>query len=187
MRILDGTYAYLAAKVEGVPVQARIQGVDLMEKLLEVASSGRLRALLIGGAPKIAERVVECQKRAYPRLEIQGMQGIQDVRSPSEAEEKEIFKIVAATKPHLVFVAFGSPYQELWIDAHKKQFEGSVVMGVGGAFDFLSGNVPRAPKALRALGLEWLFRLIVQPWRIKRQLSVFSFFAAVVKEHIAKY
>jgi N-acetylglucosaminyldiphosphoundecaprenol N-acetyl-beta-D-mannosaminyltransferase len=60
-------------------------------------------------------------------------------------------------------------------------------MGVGGAFDFLSGAVPRAPKFMRSLGLEWLFRLVLQPWRIKRQLTVFNFFAAVVKEQLKKH
>lgn len=186
MRIMDGTFALIAAQLEGIQAQHRIQGVDLMQELLKVASAGRLRVVLIGGAPEIAEKVAVCQSRAYPRLEIVGLQGIRDVRNPSKQEEDEIFAIVAATKPHLVFVAFGSPYQELWIDTHKKQFERSVVMGVGGAFDFLSGAIPRAPKFMRSLGLEWLFRLILQPWRIKRQATVFNFFAAVVKEHFKK-
>lgn len=186
MRIIDGTYVYVLARILGLQVQSRIHGVDLMQTMLEHASKERLRVTLIGGAPKVAENVVVCQQRAYPNLDIRGIQGIKDVRNPSEAENTEIFSIVAAMKPHLIFVAFGSPYQELWIDAHKKELEGSVVMGVGGAFDFLSGNVPRAPKIMRKLGFEWLFRLVIQPWRIKRQMKIAHFFAAVVKEQLRR-
>src|SRR3989344_3512430 len=182
IRIIDGAYVYLTAKLLGIPVQSRIQGVELMEKLIEVASAERLRVMLIGGGPKIAERVVDCQKRAYPKLKIVGLQGIQDVRNPTKAEEDAIFAIVADTKPHFIFVAFGSPAQELWIYKHRMQFERTVVMGVGGSLDFLSGNVPRAPHILRAFGFEWLFRLVVQPWRLKRQMKIFLFFASVVKE-----
>lgn len=186
MRIIDGTYVYRVARLLKIPVQSRIQGVDLMKTLLEHASRERLRVMLIGGAAEIAEKVVVRQKQAYPRLEITGTQGIKDVYNPSRLEEESLLSIVADVKPHLIFFAFGSPYQELWIDAHKKQLEGSVVVGVGGAFDFLSGNVPRAPKLIRDFGFEWLFRLVVQPWRIKRQLSVFNFFAAVIKEQLKR-
>jgi len=186
MRIIDGTYVYRVARLLGIPVQSRIQGIDLMETLLAYASRERLRVMLIGGAAEIAEKIVVCQKQAHPRLEITGMQGIKDVRNPSKVEEESILSIVTDVKPHLIFFAFGSPYQELWIDAHKKQLEGSVVAGVGGAFDFLSGNVPRAPKFVRDLGFEWLFRLVLQPWRIKRQLTIFNFFAAVIKEQLKR-
>ncbi len=187
MRIVDGTYVYVMSRLLGIQVQTRIHGVDLMQTLLHLASKERLRVTLIGGAHKIAERVVDCQRRVYPNLDIKGLQGIKDVHNPVEAENAEIFSIVAAMKPHLIFVAFGSPYQELWIDAHKKELEGSVVMGVGGAFDFLSGAVPRAPKIIRKIGFEWLFRLVIQPWRIKRQMRIFYFFAAVVKEQLTKH
>jgi len=85
-------------------------------------------------------------------------------------------------KPHLVFVAFGSPYQELWIARHSNQFGKSVVMGVGGAFDYLSGHVYRAPEFIRKIGLEWFFRLLSQPWRWKRQLSLLKFIKLVLQE-----
>ena len=184
IRIIDGTYVYRLARFLGISVQARIHGVDLMERLLWYASTGRYTVMLIGGAPNIADRVVDCQKRAHPRLKIVGLQGIKDVRNPSRLEEDELFSIVAAVKPHIVFVAFGSPHQELWIEAHKEQFEGKVVMGVGGAFDYLAGAVLRAPKILRELGFEWLFRLVVQPWRITRQIKILRFFVLAIKERM---
>lgn len=184
IRIIDGTYVFLTAKVLGIPVQARIQGVDLMQKLIEVSERERLRVMLIGGGSEIAERVVVCQKRVYPRLEIVGLQGIKNVGDPTQAEDDHIFSIVADVKPHFVFVAFGSPAQELWIYKHRKKFERMVVMGVGGAFDFLSGNVPRAPRWVRKLGMEWFYRLVRQPWRWRRQIKIVHFFASVFKERI---
>lgn len=87
-------------------------------------------------------------------------------------------------KVDILFVAFGSPKQELWIAKNLKNIPATVSIGVGGAFDFVSGKVPRSPKILRKLGLEWLFRLIIQPWRIKRQLSLITFVFLVLKEKI---
>jgi N-acetylglucosaminyldiphosphoundecaprenol N-acetyl-beta-D-mannosaminyltransferase len=85
-------------------------------------------------------------------------------------------------KTDILFVAFGSPKQEIWIAENLNQLPAKVVIGVGGAFDFISGKVRRAPVFIRQLGLEWLFRLIIQPWRIKRQLKLLTFIDLVLKE-----
>lgn len=85
----------------------------------------------------------------------------------------------------ILFVAFGAPKQEFWIEENLSKIPVKVAIGVGGAFDYLSGKVPRAPKFLRSIGLEWLFRLVVQPWRIKRQLSLLKFVYLVMKERIS--
>jgi N-acetylglucosaminyldiphosphoundecaprenol N-acetyl-beta-D-mannosaminyltransferase len=85
----------------------------------------------------------------------------------------------------ILFVAFGCPKQEFWISEHLDKIPVKVAVGVGGAFDYLSGKVPRAPSFMRSIGLEWLFRLIVQPWRIKRQLSLLKFVWLVVKEKVS--
>jgi N-acetylglucosaminyldiphosphoundecaprenol N-acetyl-beta-D-mannosaminyltransferase len=79
-------------------------------------------------------------------------------------------------------VAFGSPNQELWIEHHKKEFKNCVVMGVGGAFDFLGGRVMRAPLFIRQLGFEWFFRLLIQPWRLRRQMRLVRFLGLVIQE-----
>jgi N-acetylglucosaminyldiphosphoundecaprenol N-acetyl-beta-D-mannosaminyltransferase len=85
-------------------------------------------------------------------------------------------------KVDILFVAFGSPKQEIWLSENLKKLPVKVAMGVGGSFDFISGRVSRAPRILRALGLEWLFRLVIQPWRIKRQLSLLAFIFLIFKE-----
>ena len=79
-------------------------------------------------------------------------------------------------------MAFGSSKQEIWIASNLERIPAKIVIGVGGSFDFISGNVKRAPKILRKLGLEWLFRLLVQPWRITRQFSLLKFAFLIFKE-----
>lgn len=86
----------------------------------------------------------------------------------------------------ILFVAFGAPKQEFWISENLEKVPVKIAIGVGGAFDYISGKTPRAPLFLRSIGFEWLFRLIIQPWRIKRQLSLLEFMWLVLKEKINK-
>lgn len=186
IKIIDGAGVGAASLFLGAAVGERITGVDLMEDLIIFASQQRLRVVLIGGKENVAERVCECQKQRYPELECRGVEGIRDITKVKTEEEKKLFSIVTDYKPHLVFVAFGSPFQELWIDRHGDAFHGMVCMGVGGTFDYLSGSVVRAPILMRRYGLEWLFRLVRQPWRIKRQMRLAQFMYLTIKEFFLK-
>ena len=89
-------------------------------------------------------------------------------------------------KVDILFVAFGSPKQEIWIYENLEKLPVKVAIGVGGAFDFLSGKVKRAPNWVQRIGFEWLFRLINQPWRIKRQIALIKFIYLVLKERFKK-
>ncbi|MEK7177730.1 MAG: WecB/TagA/CpsF family glycosyltransferase [Patescibacteria group bacterium] len=182
IKIVDGAGIVLASRWLGIEAGERVTGVGLMEDLLKMASDRRLRVLMIGGKDNLALRLAQCYSDRFPEAMFKGIQGIEDVKKPEVDEEDKIFTIVTAYKPHLVFVAFGSPMQELWIERHKKQLANCVVMGVGGAFDYLSGNINRSPIFIQKLGLEWLFRLITQPWRWRRQLRLFKFIRLVLQE-----
>lgn len=182
IKIIDGVGIVLAARILGIKLGARVTGVELMEELIEQAAELRLRVLLIGGKPNLALELSECYSEEYPEAKFIGLEGISDIKKPRLSEEKAIFDIVRRNKPHMIFVAFGSPDQELWIERNNKLFNGSVVMGVGGAFDFISGKVKRAPSLIRFFGLEWLFRLIIQPWRWKRQIRLLQFIKLVILE-----
>ena len=175
MKIVDGIGVVLAGRWLGVEVGERVTGVRLMEDLLKMASDRRLRVLMIGGKENLALQLAQCYNDQFPKAKFKGLQGIENIQNPRTDEEGKIFSIVADYKPHLVFVAFGSPYQELWIERHKKEFNKCVVMGVGGAFDYLSGNIDRSPVFIQKIGLEWLFRLLNQPWRWKRQIRLVKF------------
>jgi len=187
IQIVDGFGIVLAARILGFDIFERYPGVDLMEDLINLSSEMSLRVLFIGGRLNLANKLSNCYQKKYPKAKFFGLKGILNIKNPKRKEEERIFSIISDFKPHLVFVAFGSPYQEMWIDFHKDKFKGCVVMGVGGGFDFLGGVVPRAPFFIRRLGFEWFFRLLVQPWRWKRQLRLIKFSWLVFLEFFNNY
>ena len=180
--INDGVGIVIASRMLFGDFVPRLTGVDLMEKFIKVASKESFRVLLIGGKHNFAEELSNCYNRSCPASKFTGVVGFKDVKQPKATEQQELLSIVAAVRPHLMFVAFGSPYQEKWIYENRASLQGVTCIGVGGAFDFLSGRVRRAPKLIRDLGLEWLFRLVRQPWRWKRQLQLPLFIWLVLKQ-----
>jgi len=182
IKIIDGAGVVLAARVLNIDPGERLTGVELMEELIRQADKIRLRVLLIGGKPDLALRLAQCYRDKMLQAEIKGTIGIKNIKKPEKAEEEAIFSIVSDFRPHIVFVAFGSPDQELWLYRHRDQFKDCLCMGVGGAFDYLTGEIARAPMFLRKIGLEWLFRLFVQPWRWRRQLRLVEFLFLVFKQ-----
>lgn len=185
-RIIDGAGVVLAARMLGYTVGSRYPGVDLMSDLIKGASENSLSVLVLGGRPKVADDLAVCQKQIYPSLKITALQGIKDISNPTEAEMNHIKAIVADVRPHLIFASFGSPSTEKWFEANKGMFDGCICMSVGGAIDFLSGRVRRAPVFVRSIGLEWLYRLIIEPWRIKRQLNLFVAMYYVVVQKLSR-
>lgn len=153
LSIPDGAGLKLSGKVKNT-----VSGVDLMEKLVERSADWGATVGLLGGRDGVAEKTAECLLQKYPKIKI-----------VFANDEK------ASGKCDFLFVAFGAPKQEKWIAENLPKLPVKVAMGVGGAFDYISGKTPRAPKWLRSLGLEWLFRLMIQPWRIKRQISLVKY------------
>ena len=180
--IIDGTGVIIGAKILDVPVGERITGTDLMHELMDLAGEMSLTVVLIGGNGNVADDIAKCYQKKYPEASFTGFEGFKNIHEPTEDEKKHLNSIVTAARPSLVFVSFGSPAQELWIERHKSIFRNSTVIGVGGAFDFLSGRVSRAPQIIRSLGFEWLYRLILQPWRWKRQLNLLTFLYLVLMQ-----
>ena len=104
--------------------------------------------------------------------------------SPDPSADQETLARLAAERPHVLLVAYGAPKQELWIDRMGDQLPGvAVAIGVGGAFDYLTGRVPRAPRWMRRVGMEWLFRLAQQPWRIRRMAVLPAYAVRVLRAH----
>lgn len=164
----DGVGVLWAAKFLGKPLKERIAGVDLMYYLSKEVSKRPITVGYLGGRPGVAVRAAECLREKYPGLKV--------VFAQSE------WKNVHFSPCDILFVAFGSPRQEIWISKNLRKLPVKVAIGVGGAFDFISGKTQRAPKWVQDLGLEWFFRLIVEPWRIKRQLRLFKFIYIVLRE-----
>lgn len=182
IQLFDGIGVQLGCRILAIPATQRLTGVDCMEFILQAFHNSRLRVLFLGGKMNLAEKVAKCYSQAHPNSVYRGIEGITNISRPKEEEEKRIFSIVADYKPQIIFAAFGSPAQELWFYRHRDKLNGIICMGVGGAFDFVAGTVPRAPRLLRQAGFEWLFRLFIQPWRIKRQLKLVEFIYLVLKQ-----
>lgn len=182
IQLFDGVGIQLGCRILGIRAENRVPGVDCMEMIMQTIVKGRLRVLFIGGKGDLAEKVANCYNQAHSTSLYRGVEGISNILRPKDEEEKKLFSIVADYRPQIIFAAFGSPQQELWFYRHRNKLEGIVCMGVGGGFDFVTGRVPRAPRLLQQAGFEWLFRLFVQPWRIKRQLRLFEFMYLVLKQ-----
>ena len=158
-------------------------GVDLMEELIKLSSEKAFTAGFLGGKDGVAERASERLKKRFPKLKVtyvrsdinidkngQEILGTQVSEKPDPNITKDI-----SISCDILFVGFGPPKQEKWIANNLSKIDVKVAMVVGGSMDYFSGDLPRAPKLLREIGLEWLFRLIIQPWRIKRQLSLLKY------------
>lgn len=168
----DGVGVLIAARLLGKSIKQRISGTDLMEKLCEEASIRPITVGLFGGRPKVAEDAADRLKKRFPGLKISfAISRWPDFEAKSDPLVCDI-----------LFVALGYPKQEAWIFDHLKKIDAKIAMGVGGAFDYLSERVPRAPKIVRDLGFEWLFRLVRQPWRVRRQLNLIYFVLLILKE-----
>jgi N-acetylglucosaminyldiphosphoundecaprenol N-acetyl-beta-D-mannosaminyltransferase len=119
---------------------------------------------------------------ANPGLEIVGTYA----GSPEPAQESEIVAMVRAARPDFLFVAYGAPQQDLWIHRNLAALGVPVCMGVGGTFDFIAGITPRAPGWMQKRGLEWLYRLWMQPWRWKRMLALPRFVIQVIRHRLSR-
>ena len=176
LALIDGVGIILAGKVLGKNIKHRVTGTDLMESLCKEIAKKPITVGFLGGGPKVAEKSAECLQKKYPGLKVVFADQEPDKLLKSLKEPKLLMDIL--------FVAFGFPKQEQWIAENLDKIPVKVAMGVGGAFDYISGNVPRSPVFIRKLGLEWLFRLIIQPWRLKRQLALFKFIYLVLREKL---
>jgi N-acetylglucosaminyldiphosphoundecaprenol N-acetyl-beta-D-mannosaminyltransferase len=157
----DGIGLVRALRRRGHPEAERVGGADLINAYLPEASRHGHRIALAGGAPGVAEAAGERMTAAHPGLQIVAVNDGRPGRATATAIEK--------SKPEMVLAAFGGGRQELFLDRYLGPIGAAVGIGVGGSLDFLAGRVRRAPAAVRRLGLEWAWRLAIQPWRARRQ------------------
>ena len=161
--LADGTGVVWALRRQGCALQGPVTGADLIPPLAELCARRGFRLFLLGAAPGVARQLADELRSRHPGLEVAAHSG-----SPDPASDAESLDLVRRYRTQVLLVAYGAPRQELWIARLKGSLDVAVAMGVGGAFDFLTGRVSRAPRWMRDAGLEWLYRLIRQPWRIRR-------------------
>ena len=176
----DGVGLVLAARLLGLArFPGRARGRDLVSRLAEVAARRRLALFLLGAREGVAARAGEALARRVPDLVIAG------THAGSADDDADGVARVAAAGPGILLVAYGMPKQERWISrnlAHLPTVR--IAVGVGGAFDYLAGEAPLPPEWMARAGLEWLWRLVRQPWRWRRQLALPAFFVLVLRERM---
>lgn len=206
LALCDGVGLYLASHLVAKGVPGRIAGVDFVKSLCENVSEKPINIGFLGGRTNVAEKTAECLLSLHPTLRVvfageewgkEGFDNAQKIMTRIKSlhnskghndtprgTDKSSRQYESATVD-ILFVAYGFPKQEKWIANNLEKLPIRVAMGVGGTFDYLSGRVSRAPFLVRSLGLEWMYRLVRQPWRLKRQLALFEFIGLVLKAKIS--
>jgi N-acetylglucosaminyldiphosphoundecaprenol N-acetyl-beta-D-mannosaminyltransferase len=175
--VADGQWVVWAARVLGTPLPAKISGSDLTLPLAKRLGARRSSVYFVGGAKGAAEKAAE---RLASECGVR-VSGIYDGRIDLGTPDPALVAGVRAARPDVVLVALGSPKQELWIHRNREALRPAVLVGVGATLDFLAGYVRRAPAWVSKAGLEWAFRLVLEPRRLaKRYLVNDPRFAAIV-------
>lgn len=175
----DGVGLLWAARYLGHPLPERVTGSDGIYLLAERAAKEGWRLYLLGAAPGVAVQAGQVLAARYPGLAVAGA----FAGSPADRDYPAIAGLIRQSQPHILLVCYGAPGQDLWIARHIDDLAVPVCIGVGGAFDHIVGVQRRAPRWLIRLNLEWLWRLLTQPWRWRRQLDLPRFILAVLREH----
>lgn len=175
--VADGIGIIKGAKILDTPIVERVAGFDLLTDLLEKASQQGSRVYFLGAKEEVLQSAVQNVQKRYPSINIVGSKN-----GYFDFSDYSIIKEVKATQPDMVFVALGFPKQEQWIHQYLATASKGLLMGVGGSFDVLSGKSKRAPKVFIDLNIEWLYRLIKQPTRLKRMMVLPQFLLEVKKE-----
>lgn len=175
IKVADGwgiVWALWLVKSERV---RRITGVQLVEEILKRANTRGEKVFLLGSRPGVAEKAAEMIKNKYQELEIAWYEGARTVKVEKSEEASMTIARINAFEPDYLLVAYGSPWQDIWIEENRPYLRARVAIGVGGVLDEWAGVVRPTPKWVDEYGLRWLYRLLVQPWRWRRVMRVMGF------------
>lgn len=188
LNTVDGVGVLLAVRLTGsTGGQAeRLSGVQLVESLTRTSASDGAPVFFLGAGPGVADAAIQVLRSRWPDATIAGSWGGGRPHAPDDAAAIER---IAESGARILFVAYGATGQVAYIERNREQLARAGVrlaIGIGGSLDMISGLTPRAPLLVQRIGLEWLFRLITQPWRWRRQLALPRFAALVVWQRLTK-
>lgn len=165
----------------------RVCGPDTLLALVDRGRQWGLRHFFLGGGVGVPESLAAELSRQFPGLAVAGMES-PPFRPMNDAEEVELIERINGSRPDVVWIGLGAPKQEIWAADHAGQLSAPLVLPVGAAFDFYSGRLRRAPRWIQGLGLEWLFRLAVEPRRLWRRYLATNavFIVLVVREQVRR-
>ncbi len=167
--IADGNFIAWAASLLGTPLLGRVSGTELTWQCAAVSARTGRAIALVGGAPGIAQRCAERMRVAFPGAQPHAI----DTPFPLDAAASgRVVESIRRIEAAIVLVALGAPRQELWVETYLEASGAAVGVGIGSAFDILSGDKPRAPMWMQRLSLEWLFRMLLEPRRLGQRYLV---------------
>ncbi len=181
LSLCDTVGILFAARLHGAEMHGRVAGVELIDPLCEALAAEGLPVYLLGAKGDTAARAARTLSGRHPGLSVAGARD--GYFTP--AEDAAVAEEIRRSGARVLFAGLGSPRQELWIAEHLRETGCSVGIGIGGSFDVLAGNVQRAPALWRRLNLEWLYRLVREPVRWRRQLALPMFIWLALRERVS--
>jgi N-acetylglucosaminyldiphosphoundecaprenol N-acetyl-beta-D-mannosaminyltransferase len=178
LNVPDGVGVLWAARRLGWRLRERVGGSDLVGQIAQRAAATGWKIFLLGAAEGVAEQAADKLRAKHPAINIVGALA----GSPSIEREIEIADRIRSAAPDILLVAYGAPKQDKWIARNLDRTGAPVAIGIGGSLDHIVGKQKRAPLWLQRLGLEWLYRLIREPWRWRRQLALPRFAWRVLRQ-----
>jgi N-acetylglucosaminyldiphosphoundecaprenol N-acetyl-beta-D-mannosaminyltransferase len=173
LTVADGMSVVWALRASGQRAPERVAGVDLMARLLAAAEENSLRVYFLGAKPEVVRTLVDRCRARHPKLEVAGFHD--GYFGPDD--HAAIVEEIRASGAHMLFVGMPSPFKEVWCERHRERLQVPIIMGVGGSFDVLAGFIKRAPRWAQSMGLEWFWRLLMEPRKLwKRYLTTNSEF-----------
>jgi N-acetylglucosaminyldiphosphoundecaprenol N-acetyl-beta-D-mannosaminyltransferase len=169
----DGMPLVILSRLKGYRNVRRVYGPDLLLTLSEIMAEHGLTSYYLGGAEGVPERLADTLRSRYPGLKVAGTFS-PPFRALTSDEEDQIVEMINEAAPDVVWVGLGSPKQDYWMARYRERLDAPLLIGVGAAFDFLTGRLVQAPKWMQRLALEWLFRLGTEPRRLWRRYLIYN-------------
>ncbi len=179
MTVPDGMAIVWILKLMGQNHVSRVYGPDLLEATCEYGLQKEYRHYFYGGTPDVTKKLSQKLSADFPNLQIAGI-STPPFRPLSAEEDEEIIEKINQSEADIIWVGLGAPKQEIWMQAHLGKINAPVMVGVGAAFDFLSGNKSQAPLWIQRNGLEWLFRFMHEPKRLWSRYKQYPKFVFLV-------
>lgn len=173
LSVADGIPLLWVAKSQGTPLKGRVNGTDLYEQLCQEASERGLSVFFLGGRTGAADRAAAVLQQRHPDLMVAGTYCPPYGFESDPAELAAIADAICAAQPQILFVGLGAPKQEFWMAEHCAKLGVPVSLGIGVSFEFVAGMVDRAPVWMQRSGLEWLYRLLMEPKRLLSRTLIF--------------
>ncbi|MBA3376420.1 MAG: WecB/TagA/CpsF family glycosyltransferase [Actinobacteria bacterium] len=164
----DGLGVVWASRLLGNPLPERVNAMDLMERLFEVAEEKGYRIFILGATDEVLEVAAARLRKRHPRLVIAGYRN----GYYGAAEDDSVIDEIRAAKPDILFAAMPSPKKEYWLAQHRERLGVPLLIGVGGAIDVVAGHARRAPLWVQRSGFEWFYRMVQEPRRLARRFLV---------------